>query len=145
MSIGAGTATLASSCLAPPVNCWNRSTQVSISQITARRSPLNNQCSTASGSISPGDSIAVLSSARALIEAIANSRSAKICDLGCGNGTLLAKLRTHGFQVVGIEPSPFARREVESKGIRVYEGTAESLPTFHPGIAIRPRGHDPCT
>jgi SAM-dependent methyltransferase len=32
--------------------------------------------------------------------------------------------------VVGIEPSPFARREVESKGIKVYEGTAESLPNF---------------
>jgi 2-polyprenyl-3-methyl-5-hydroxy-6-metoxy-1,4-benzoquinol methylase len=63
-----------------------------------------------------------------LLEAITNSRSAKICDLGCGNGVLLAKLRAHGFQVVGIEPSPFARKEVESKGIKVYEGTAESLP-----------------
>jgi len=66
------------------------------------------------------------------IEAIANSRSAKICDLGCGNGTLLENLRTHGFGVVGIEPSPFARREVESKGITVYEGTAESLPASIP-------------
>jgi SAM-dependent methyltransferase len=65
-------------------------------------------------------------------EAIANSRSAKICDVGCGNGTLLEELRNHGFGVVGIEPSPFARREVESKGIRVYEGTAESLPTSIP-------------
>jgi SAM-dependent methyltransferase len=63
-----------------------------------------------------------------LIEAITNSRTAKVCDLGCGNGTFLAKLRAHGFQVVGIEPSPFARKEVESNGIKVYEGTAESLP-----------------
>ena len=39
-----------------------------------------------------------------------------------------SKLNAHGFQVVGIEPSPFARKAVESKGIKVYEGTAESLP-----------------
>jgi SAM-dependent methyltransferase len=67
-----------------------------------------------------------------LFEAIANNRSATICDLGCGNGTLLEKLRTHGFRVLGIEPSPFARREIESKGIKVYEGTAESLPNSIP-------------
>jgi 2-polyprenyl-3-methyl-5-hydroxy-6-metoxy-1,4-benzoquinol methylase len=64
-----------------------------------------------------------------LMEAVTNSPPARICDLGCGNGDLLAKLRAHGFQVVGIEPSPFARQEVESKGIKVYEGTAESLPS----------------
>jgi SAM-dependent methyltransferase len=45
----------------------------------------------------------------------------------------LAAPRVHSsFQVVGIEPSPFARKEVESKGIRVYEGTAESLPNSIP-------------
>lgn len=62
-------------------------------------------------------------------ETIASSRSAKICDVGCGNGNLLEKLRNHGFAVVGIEPSSFARERVQSQGIRVYEGTAESLPT----------------
>ena len=65
-------------------------------------------------------------------EAITGSRSAKICDMGCGNGGLLEKLRNHGFGVVGIEPSPFARETVESKGLRVYEGTAESLPISIP-------------
>ncbi len=63
-----------------------------------------------------------------LIETVANSRSAKICDLGCGNGDLLVQLRSHGFQTVGIEPSPLARRTVESQGIKVYAGTAECLP-----------------
>ena len=54
------------------------------------------------------------------IEAISQSRSAKICDLGCGNGTLLADLQAHGFQVVGIEPSSFG---AERRGPR------ESRPT----------------
>jgi 2-polyprenyl-3-methyl-5-hydroxy-6-metoxy-1,4-benzoquinol methylase len=67
-----------------------------------------------------------------LMETIANSRSAKVCDLGCGNGVLLTKLRDRGFQVVGIEPSPFARQTVESKGIKVYAGTAEALPDSIP-------------
>lgn len=62
------------------------------------------------------------------MEAISQSRSATVCDLGCGNGVLLGRLRDHGFQVIGIEPSPFARGEVETKGIKVYEGTAEVLP-----------------
>ena len=64
--------------------------------------------------------------------ALAGSPSAKICDLGCGNGTLLEKLRDCGFGVVGIEPSPHARRTVESKGITVYEGTAETPPASIP-------------
>ena len=63
-----------------------------------------------------------------LVEAITNSRSASICDMGCGNGNLLEKLRSGGFQGVGIEPSAFARKEVESKGIKVYAGASDSLP-----------------
>ena len=61
-----------------------------------------------------------------LMETITHSHSAKVCDLGCGNGVLLANLRDRGFQVVGIEPSQFARKTVESKGITVYAGHGRS-------------------
>jgi SAM-dependent methyltransferase len=59
---------------------------------------------------------------------LAGSRSARICDLGCGNGGLIELLARYGFQVVGVEPSPFARDNVRSKGLKVHEGTAEDLP-----------------
>jgi SAM-dependent methyltransferase len=67
-----------------------------------------------------------------ILEVLAGRHPATICDLGCGNGTLLAKLRDRGFDVVGIEPSPHARREVQAKGITVYEGTAEAMPASIP-------------
>ena len=56
-------------------------------------------------------------------------RSAKVCDLGCGNGAMLEGFRDLGFDVVGIEPSSFARSRMEAKAIRVYGGTAEDLPS----------------
>ena len=62
-----------------------------------------------------------------VILAIANGEPAKVCDLGCGNGSLLANLQARGFLAVGIEPSPFARKHAESRGIKVYAETAESL------------------
>lgn len=65
-----------------------------------------------------------------LVESITGGSNAKVCDLGCGNGGLLAGLRERGFSVVGIEPSSFGRKEVEAKGMKVYEGTAERLPSF---------------
>jgi SAM-dependent methyltransferase len=67
-----------------------------------------------------------------LFESITKSCQPKICDVGCGNGRLLRELRDHGFLVVGIEPSPFARETIESAGIKAYEGTAESLPASIP-------------
>ena len=64
------------------------------------------------------------------------SSTAKVCDLGCGNGALIKRLADHGFQVVGIEPSPFARAKAESRGLKVYEGTAEALPSEIPLAAF---------
>jgi 2-polyprenyl-3-methyl-5-hydroxy-6-metoxy-1,4-benzoquinol methylase len=53
---------------------------------------------------------------------------ATICDVGCGNGGLLARLAGAGFEVVGIEPDAGARSVVEKAGFRVFAGSAESLP-----------------
>lgn len=51
-----------------------------------------------------------------------------VCELGCGNGDLLKKLSNLGHNVVGVEPDPAARKVVTEQGLRVFNGTAESLP-----------------
>lgn len=52
----------------------------------------------------------------------------RVCDIGCGNGDLLAALRGCGHEVVGVEPDEAARRRAGDKGLTVYAGTAEHLP-----------------
>jgi SAM-dependent methyltransferase len=59
-----------------------------------------------------------------------------VIELGCGNGGLLMSVRDEGHDVVGVEPDPSARAVSETAGLRVYAGSAESLPqallTDHP-------------
>ncbi|MEQ9000866.1 MAG: class I SAM-dependent methyltransferase [Coleofasciculus sp. B1-GNL1-01] len=63
------------------------------------------------------------------------STSRFICEIGCGNGKLLEKLREWGHTVYGVEPDPQARFiAVEERGLQVFAGTAESLP---PEISLR--------
>jgi len=47
------------------------------------------------------------------------------CDLGCGNGALLAALRDLGCQVVGVEPDPAARQVARDRGLDVFDGVAD--------------------
>ncbi|MEQ9552872.1 MAG: class I SAM-dependent methyltransferase [Coleofasciculus sp. G3-WIS-01] len=55
--------------------------------------------------------------------------SKSICEIGCGNGNLLAKLQADGHTVVGVEPDPVARSiAIQKRGLNVFDGTAESLP-----------------
>jgi SAM-dependent methyltransferase len=51
-----------------------------------------------------------------------------ICDIGCGNGDLLAGLTALGYQVVGVEVDESARRRATAKGLDVFPGYAEALP-----------------
>lgn len=62
--------------------------------------------------------------------AMLGRESATVCDIGCGNGSLLDLLRRGGFSdAVGVEPDPDARRvAIESRGLDVRDGTAEQLP-----------------
>jgi SAM-dependent methyltransferase len=53
---------------------------------------------------------------------------AKVCDLGCGNGDLLSRLRRLGHEVVGVEPDPDAGDVARGQGVKVVQGTAEELP-----------------
>ncbi|HUQ51475.1 MAG TPA: class I SAM-dependent methyltransferase, partial [Gammaproteobacteria bacterium] len=53
----------------------------------------------------------------------------RICDIGCGAGTLLEAAIAAGFTTaVGIESDPSARAAAARKGLAVYAGTAEQLP-----------------
>ncbi len=51
-----------------------------------------------------------------------------VLEIGCGDGGLLAKLRTAGWNCTGIEPDPVARKVAAERGLEVYEGTAEDPP-----------------
>jgi SAM-dependent methyltransferase len=56
------------------------------------------------------------------------SPGATVCDLGCGNGDLLARLSRLGCEATGVEPDSKACEVARGKGHRVLTGTAEELP-----------------
>lgn len=51
----------------------------------------------------------------------------KLCEIGCGNGNILERLRDRGFTVEGIEPDPQARQLAE-RVCKVHAGTGEEIP-----------------
>lgn len=42
-----------------------------------------------------------------------------ILEVGCGGCTILSQLKEKGFEVIGVDPSPIAKRDGEKKGIRI--------------------------
>jgi SAM-dependent methyltransferase len=52
---------------------------------------------------------------------------APVLDIGCGTGAHLAELARRGVEAVGIEPSSRMRQIASAKGLRVVDGTFESL------------------
>jgi SAM-dependent methyltransferase len=56
------------------------------------------------------------------------SRPGSVCDLGCGSGGYLLGLIEYGWTATGVEPDPVARVLLSSRGVDVYDGTAEMLP-----------------
>ncbi len=57
---------------------------------------------------------------------------ARVCDLGCGAGTLLTGLARLGHDVMGVDPNPVAIANAARIGLRVLEGTGEQLPADLP-------------
>jgi 2-polyprenyl-3-methyl-5-hydroxy-6-metoxy-1,4-benzoquinol methylase len=64
------------------------------------------------------------------VAALVPDRSARILDVGCANGTLLATLRGRGYpSVVGLDPAPECSRIAQAvHGVRVEVGTLSRLP-----------------
>jgi SAM-dependent methyltransferase len=70
------------------------------------------------------------------IHGLLRGRPGKICDVGCGSGELLGDLRALGHDVLGIEPSADGRTATAARGVKVLDGTAESLPEGCPTEAF---------
>lgn len=49
----------------------------------------------------------------------------KVLDVGCGQGDLLNYFKQHGWEIYGIDPSPWARKFAELYGFKLYQGTLE--------------------
>ncbi len=49
-------------------------------------------------------------------------------EVGCASGAFLAKLRSRGWQVQGIEPSAAAAERASALGLQVYVGPIETAP-----------------
>jgi 2-polyprenyl-3-methyl-5-hydroxy-6-metoxy-1,4-benzoquinol methylase len=50
----------------------------------------------------------------------APSTGARLLEVGCGNGSLLAKMQTRGWQVEGVEFDPECVKRVEARGLKCY-------------------------
>ena len=56
------------------------------------------------------------------------SDNPSVCDIGCGNGDLLVRLKKAGRTLVGVEPDAAARERCRASGIEVHSGRIEILP-----------------
>ena len=63
-----------------------------------------------------------------VLEWLAAQPGERILDLGCGDGQLTARIAATGAEVVGLDASPQMAAAARSRGIKVDEGHAESLP-----------------
>ena len=59
---------------------------------------------------------------------IATLKPATLCDIGCGDGTLVAHARTLGIAAVGIDPDAGRIAGGRAAGLDLREGAAEALP-----------------
>ncbi len=65
-----------------------------------------------------------------IVERAALGPGSVVCDLAAGTGKLTRLLVPSGAEVIAVEPVPEMREQLEAAvpGVRVLEGTAESLP-----------------
>jgi 2-polyprenyl-3-methyl-5-hydroxy-6-metoxy-1,4-benzoquinol methylase len=59
-----------------------------------------------------------------------NPKVKNILEIGCGGCVVLSELKTLGYEVMGIDSSPFAKSEGQKKGVDVIQG-------FFPGVDIK--------
>ncbi len=63
----------------------------------------------------------------------APSGPARVLDVGCGSGVLLARMKSLGWQVEGVEVDPEAVKAARARGVTVRQGPLEqqAFPTNH--------------
>lgn len=60
--------------------------------------------------------------------AMAGGAGALVCDIGCGDGALLADFRDLGAEAVGVDPDARAVARLREMGFEVHQGTGEAVP-----------------
>ena len=63
-----------------------------------------------------------------VLEWLAAQPGESILDLGCGDGQLTARIAATGANVIGVDASPQMAAAARTRGIKVDEAQAESLP-----------------
>lgn len=58
----------------------------------------------------------------------------RMIEIGCASGSFLATMRDRGWQVAGIEPSPYAANRAREQGFDVYTGMLDDAP--EPAAAV---------
>lgn len=58
-----------------------------------------------------------------------HTRRGHALDIGCGTGEFLAHLKFLGYDTVGIEPSPIARRQAQERGLTVFDDLGTLSPS----------------
>jgi len=56
------------------------------------------------------------------------SEGESLLDIGCGNGQFIARMRSFGWKVSGIDPDPVAASYGRSRGLNIETGTIRDLP-----------------
>jgi 2-polyprenyl-3-methyl-5-hydroxy-6-metoxy-1,4-benzoquinol methylase len=57
-----------------------------------------------------------------------SSKTGSLLDVGCGNGHLIARMRSFGWTVSGIDPDPAAVSYGSKQGLHIRTGTVADLP-----------------
>jgi len=52
-----------------------------------------------------------------IVESYLNKKDARICDIGCGPGTLLGEAKKRGYRILGVEPNKRYHRLLGKKGV----------------------------
>ncbi len=56
------------------------------------------------------------------------SQVGSLLDVGCGNGDFIARMKSFGWSVSGVEPDPVAATRSRSLGVQVFTGTIADVP-----------------
>jgi 2-polyprenyl-3-methyl-5-hydroxy-6-metoxy-1,4-benzoquinol methylase len=62
------------------------------------------------------------------VQGLPSSKTGSLLDVGCGNGHFIARMRSFGWTVSGIDPDPAAVSVGAKQGLHIRTGTIADLP-----------------